>query len=134
MSSRRRRAIIAVQLLKHGYPRRKGKPKGRSAIYRGEDVKAPEQIWEIYGRICSKRLQPYLPEGIKVLERCDELRLTYDWSAIDPDFSRGCFFWWHLGTDLDVALVGGKAPDANTSQSPITIKRNWAWIITGLVP
>ncbi len=66
----------AVRLLKHGYPRRKGKPKGRSAIYRGEVVQALEQIWEIYGRICSKRLQPYLPEGIKVLERCDELRLS----------------------------------------------------------
>jgi hypothetical protein len=47
----------AVRLLKHGYPRRKGKPKGRSAIYRGEVVQALEQIWEIYGRICSKRLQ-----------------------------------------------------------------------------
>jgi hypothetical protein len=66
----------AVRLLKHGYPRRKGKPKGRKAIYRGEVVQALEQIWEIYGRICSKRLQPYLPEGIKVLERCDELRLS----------------------------------------------------------
>jgi hypothetical protein len=66
----------AVRLLKHGYPRRKGKPKGRSAIYRGEVVQALEQIWEIYGRICSKRLHPYLPEGIKVLERCDELTLS----------------------------------------------------------
>ena len=43
---------------------------------------ALEQIWEIYrvgaahGRICSKRLHPYLPEGIKVLERCDELTLS----------------------------------------------------------
>jgi len=39
-------------------------------------VKALEKIWEIYGRICSKRLQPYLPEGIKVLERCGELTLS----------------------------------------------------------
>ena len=62
----------AVRLLKHGYPRRKGKPKGRHAIYGGEVVLALEQIWEVYGRICSKRLQPYLPEGLKVLERCGE--------------------------------------------------------------
>ncbi len=27
----------------------------------------------------------------------------------------------------------GKAPDASTPQLPVTIKRNWAWIITGLV-
>ncbi len=56
--------------------RRPSKPKGRKAIYRGEVVEALEQIWEIYGRICSKRLHPYLPEGIKVLERCSELKLA----------------------------------------------------------
>lgn len=66
----------AIRILKHGYKRRPNKPKGRKAIYRGEVVKALEQIWEIYGRICSKRLRPYLPEGIKVLERCGELSLS----------------------------------------------------------
>lgn len=66
----------ALRLLKHGYPRRKGKPKGRQAIYRGEVLSALEQIWEVYGRICSKRLQPYLPEGLKVLERCGEIQLS----------------------------------------------------------
>lgn len=66
----------AIRLLKHGYLRHKSKPKGRSAIYRGEVVEALEQIWEIYGRICSKRLHPYLPEGIKLLERCGELTLS----------------------------------------------------------
>lgn len=66
----------AIRILKHGYKRRPNKPKGRAAIYRGEVVEALEQIWEIYGRICSKRLHPYLPEGIKVLERCDELTLS----------------------------------------------------------
>lgn len=66
----------AIRVLKHGYKRRLHKPKGRTAIYRGEVVQTLEQIWEIYGRICSKRLHPYLPEGIKVLERCGELRLA----------------------------------------------------------
>ncbi len=66
----------AIRILKHGYKRRPNKPKGRTAIYRGEVVEALEQIWEIYGRICSKRLHPYLPEGIKVLERCGELTLS----------------------------------------------------------
>ena len=63
----------AIRILKRGYKRRPNKPKGRTAIYRGEVVEALEQIWETYGRICSKRLHPYLPEGIKVLERCGEL-------------------------------------------------------------
>ena len=68
----------AVRLLQHGYRRRKNKPKGRTAIYRGEVVEALAQIWEIYGRICSKRLHPYLPEAIKVLERCHEIQLCVE--------------------------------------------------------
>lgn len=68
----------AIRVLKHGYKRRPSKPKGRTAIYRGEVVRVLEQIWEIYGRICSKRLHPYLPEGLKVLERCGELQLTLE--------------------------------------------------------
>jgi len=66
----------AIRILKHGYKRRPNKAKGRKAIYRGEVVETLEQFWEIYGRICSKRLHPYLPEGIKVLERCGELRMS----------------------------------------------------------
>jgi len=54
----------------------KGKNKTYKTIYRGEVVQALEQIWEIYGRICSKRLQPFLPEAIKVLERCKEIELS----------------------------------------------------------
>jgi hypothetical protein len=54
----------------------KGKNQTYKTIYRGEVVQALEQIWEIYGRICSKRLRPYLPEAIKVLERCNEIELS----------------------------------------------------------
>jgi hypothetical protein len=39
-------------------------------------MQALEQIWEIYGHICSKRLQPFLPEAIRVLERCQEIHLS----------------------------------------------------------
>lgn len=56
----------------------KRKTKTYKTIYRGEAVKVLEQIWEIYGRICSKRLQPFLPEAIKVLERCHEIELSKD--------------------------------------------------------
>jgi hypothetical protein len=54
----------------------KGKTQTYKTIYAGEVVKALEQIWEIYGHICSKRLQPFLPEAIKVLERCNEIELS----------------------------------------------------------
>jgi len=56
----------------------KRKTKAYQPIYRGEVVQALEQIWEIYGRICSKRLQPILPEAIKVLERCKEIEITQE--------------------------------------------------------
>ena len=54
----------------------KGKIKTYKTIYRGEVVQVLEQIWEIYGQICSKRLQPILPEAIKVLERCREIEFS----------------------------------------------------------
>ena len=60
---------------KHDRPRRSGKRKGLPKIYQGEVVTALAQIWEICGRICSKRLHPFLPEMVKVLERCGEMHL-----------------------------------------------------------
>lgn len=66
----------AIRVLKHG-PKRKGlKKPGRRKVYQGEVVQSLERIWEIYGRICSKRLHPFLPEGIMVLERWHELSLS----------------------------------------------------------
>jgi len=66
----------ATRILKHGYPRQSGKKHGYHKVYQGDVVVALEQIWEVCGRICSKRLHPFLPEMVKVLERCGELRLT----------------------------------------------------------
>ena len=60
----------------------KGKTKTYKPIYGGEVVQVLEQIWEIYGRICSKRLRPFLPEGIKVLERCQEIEMSEDTKAL----------------------------------------------------
>jgi len=42
----------------------KRKTETYKTLYRGEVVQALEQIWGIYGQICSKRLQPLLPEAI----------------------------------------------------------------------
>ena len=67
----------AVRVLKNQVQKRpRWKKPGRKAIYRGEVIQALENIWETYGRICSKRLQPFLPEAIKVLERCKEIELS----------------------------------------------------------
>lgn len=65
----------AIRILRHS-PKPKGlRRSGRRKIYQGEVIDILEQVWEIYGRICSKRLQPFLEEGVKVLERCGELSL-----------------------------------------------------------
>jgi len=69
----------AIRVLKNqGQKHHNRKTKVYKAIYRGEVVQVLEQIWDIYGHICSKRLQPYLPEAIKVLERCKEIELSKD--------------------------------------------------------
>jgi hypothetical protein len=66
----------AIRLLKHG-PRAKVRAKrGRSKVYQGEVVKILERIWEICGRICSKRLKPFLAEIIEILERHNELKIS----------------------------------------------------------
>jgi hypothetical protein len=108
----------AVRVLKHGYLRRLHRPKGRTAIYRGEVVEALEQIWEIYGRICSKRLQPYLPEGIKVLERCGELRLTPETKALLLQISRSSI-------DRCLAVARFHQPHGRSTTKPGTLlKKN----------
>jgi hypothetical protein len=71
----------AIRVLKNKVQvqnRLKGKTKTYKRVYRGEVVQVLEQIWEIYGHLCSKRLQPFLPEAIRVLERCQEIELSKD--------------------------------------------------------
>ncbi len=74
----RKYAIRVLKNQRQVQNHRKGKTKTYQAIYGGEAVRALEQIWEIYGHICSKRLRPFLPEAIKVLERCQEIHLSSD--------------------------------------------------------
>jgi IS30 family transposase len=66
----------AIRLLHNGSKPKGWRKRGRSKTYQGEVVTVLEQIWEICGRICSKRLQPFLPEMVVVLERQGELVLT----------------------------------------------------------
>jgi hypothetical protein len=78
----------AIRVLKH-VPKSKGlKKPGRQKIYRGEVVQVLEQIWEICGRICSKRLQPFLPEIVTILERHQELCISAQIKSLLLSMSR----------------------------------------------
>src|SRR5450756_23704 len=78
----------AIRILKHG-PKPKGlKKAGRRKVYHGEVVQVLEQIWGIYGRICSKRLHPFLSEGVIILERCHELSLSPEIKQLLVSMSR----------------------------------------------
>jgi len=74
----RKHAIRVLKNQRQIQNHHKRKTKTYQAVYRGEVVRVLEQIWEVYGRICSKRLQPFLAEGIKVLERCHEIEVSSD--------------------------------------------------------
>ncbi|MEN6580153.1 MAG: transposase, partial [Anaerolineaceae bacterium] len=66
----------AIRVLKHP-PKSKGlKKPGKQRVYGDDVVQALTTIWEICGRICSKRLKPFIPEMLVVLERQRELILA----------------------------------------------------------
>ena len=75
-------------LLKKGPGPKGRKKKGRRKVYQGEVVQALIQVWGICGRICSKRLHPFLPEIVAVLERHDELHLSSETKGLLLRMSR----------------------------------------------
>ena len=59
----------AIRVLKHR-PKSKGlKRPGKQKVYGNDVVQVLTMIWEICSQICSKRLKPFIPEMIDVLER-----------------------------------------------------------------
>lgn len=69
----------AIRVLKNRVLKsRRRKRTGYKTVYRGEVVEVLERIWEIYGQLCSKRLQPFLAEAVRVWERCQEINLAAD--------------------------------------------------------
>lgn len=66
----------AIRLLKHGVKKPKRKKRGRPKVYTGEVISALIKIWKVCECICSKRLHPFLPEMMAVLEREEELALS----------------------------------------------------------
>jgi hypothetical protein len=63
----------ATRLLKHGLKAQRKGRRGRPKVYPCDVTSALVEIREICDCICSKRLQPFLPERVKVLEREGEL-------------------------------------------------------------
>ena len=78
----------AIRLLKHGSKPKGLKKAGRRKKYNGEVVVALEKIWEVCGCICSKRLQPFIPEMVDVLERWQEIELSEETKALLLSLSR----------------------------------------------
>jgi len=78
----------AIRIMKQEAFRKRAKKRGRRKIYQGEVVVVLEQIWEICGRICSKRLHPFLPEMVRVLERTGDLRISAETKALLLQMSR----------------------------------------------
>lgn len=66
----------AIHLLLHGPPKRSKTKRGRRLTYGPDVVAALAQVWEVSGHLCGKRLHPFLPELVEVLERHRELRLA----------------------------------------------------------
>ena len=71
----------AIRLLKHGLPAGRREWRGRQRVYSGEVVRQLVGIWEVTGRICGKRLQPFLPTLVAALERHHELCLDEETRA-----------------------------------------------------
>jgi len=89
MASKGQKAVILNEFCEaSGYNRKsairllrnppKGSPagRGRPREYGLDVLNALKSIWETADRICSKRLEPFLPELVAVLDRENELRLS----------------------------------------------------------
>jgi hypothetical protein len=93
----------AIRVLKRTIRARPSRKRGRHKTYQGEVVVVLEQIWEICGQICSKRLHPFLPEMVKVLERTGQLHLSDETKQL-------------------LLQMTGKVTDRNRSESRSTLE------------
>lgn len=69
---------VNITLVEDERGRRKKKPKRRPRKYDKPVFVALRKIWAICDCICGKRLAPFLPEIITVLQRCKELEIDED--------------------------------------------------------
>ena len=76
-------------LLRKGPSWKHKKKAGRKKKYQGEVIEVLEQVWEVCGRMCSRRLPPFLPGIVEVLERVRELDLSGETKTLLLSMSRG---------------------------------------------
>lgn len=72
----------AIRKLRKGLPECRRERRGRQRTYTGDVVRVLAEIWRICGCICGKRLQPFIPEMVTVLERHNELVLDPETRAL----------------------------------------------------
>jgi hypothetical protein len=106
-------------VLNHG-PKPKGlKKPGRRKEYQGEVVTVLTRTWEICGRVCSKRLKPFLPEIVEVLEHHQELVLTPEVKSQLLKMSRAT-----IDRCLKPARFEEKAHGLSTTKPGTLLKKN----------
>ena len=66
----------AIRLLGRDGSRPQGRRRGRPRRYGHEVTRVLKVVWEATDRLCSKRLQPFLPEVVGVLQDWGELSVT----------------------------------------------------------
>jgi hypothetical protein len=71
----------AVRLLGHKKKMNHRGKRGRTRMYKGEVVDILRIAWEATDHLCSKRLQPFLPELVPILRRCGNPRITAEVEA-----------------------------------------------------
>jgi len=69
-----RKAVI--RLLRRERSRVWGRRRGRPRQYGGEVTAVLKVVWEATDRLCSKRLQPFLPELVRILQNQGELSVA----------------------------------------------------------
>ncbi len=67
----------AIRLLGEIPRKREPSGRGRPCAYGPEVAHALKGVWEVSSRLCSKRLKPFLPELLEVLEQQGELALQF---------------------------------------------------------
>ncbi len=74
VTGRHRKA--AIRLLNRANQPKISKGRGRPRRYASDVAGMLKAVWEVSDRLCSKRLQPFLPEMVKVLRRYGEQRIN----------------------------------------------------------
>jgi hypothetical protein len=117
----------AIRILGHRPKIRGLKKPGRPKEYGPDVIRALATIWEICGCICSRRLKPFIPEMIEVLERCNELHVDEKTKAQLTRMSRATIdrCLRTVRTDHPHGLSTTKPGTLLKSQIPIQTHTKW---------